>query len=118
MTPSQYEHAVARYFEAKGYETRVTALTNDAGVDVFHCSTRRFWQPEFDGSPLNLAGWTKKLTGKPVITVGSVGLDNDFISGLFSRESAGVEGLDRRPGDRWFARAPRRRSERSVAPPR
>jgi 2,4-dienoyl-CoA reductase-like NADH-dependent reductase (Old Yellow Enzyme family) len=66
-----------------------------AGVDIFHCSTRRFWQPEFDGSPLNLAGWTKQLTGRPVITVGSVGLDNDFINGLFSRESAGVEGLDR-----------------------
>jgi 2,4-dienoyl-CoA reductase-like NADH-dependent reductase (Old Yellow Enzyme family) len=66
-----------------------------AGVDMFHCSTRRFWHPEFDGSPLNLAGWTKTITGKPVITVGSVGLDNDFISGLFSRESAGVDGLDR-----------------------
>ena len=58
----------------------------EAGVDGFHCSTRRFWQPEFDGSPLNLAGWTKKLSGKPVITVGSVGLDNDFIAGLMQRE--------------------------------
>ncbi len=52
----------------------------DAGVDVFHCSTRRFWEPEFEGSDLNLAGWTKKLTGKPTITVGSVGLDTDFIA--------------------------------------
>ncbi|MFC3193096.1 NADH:flavin oxidoreductase [Marinicella sediminis] len=51
----------------------------DAGVDVFHCSTRRFWEPEFDGSELNLAGWTKKLTGKPTITVGSVGLDGGFV---------------------------------------
>jgi len=51
----------------------------DAGVDIFHCSTRRFWQPEFAGSDLNLAGWTKKLTGKPVITVGSVGLNADFL---------------------------------------
>jgi len=67
----------------------------EAGVDLFHCSTRRFWQPEFDGSPLNLAGWTKKLSGRPVITVGSVGLDNDFIAGLFSRENAAPEGLDR-----------------------
>jgi 2,4-dienoyl-CoA reductase-like NADH-dependent reductase (Old Yellow Enzyme family) len=49
-------------------------------VDGFHCSTRRFWEPEFEGSPLNLAGWTRKLTGKPVITVGSVGLSTDFIS--------------------------------------
>jgi len=51
----------------------------DAGVDVFHCSTRRFWEPEFEGSDLNLAGWAKKLTGKPTITVGSVGLNADFL---------------------------------------
>jgi len=54
-------------------------LLSDAGVDIFHASTRRFWQPEFAGSELNLAGWTKKLTNKPVITVGNVGLDKDFI---------------------------------------
>jgi 2,4-dienoyl-CoA reductase-like NADH-dependent reductase (Old Yellow Enzyme family) len=67
----------------------------DAGVDMFHCSTRRFWMPEFPASPLNLAGWTRKLTGKPVITVGSVGLDTDFIASLFDRQSAGNAGLDR-----------------------
>ncbi len=50
----------------------------DAGVDIFHCSTRRYYQPEFESSALNLAGWTKKLTGKPTITVGSVGLDSAF----------------------------------------
>ncbi len=50
-----------------------------AGVDIFHCSTRRFWQPEFDGSSLNLAGWVKKLTGKATITVGSVGLSDEFL---------------------------------------
>jgi 2,4-dienoyl-CoA reductase-like NADH-dependent reductase (Old Yellow Enzyme family) len=69
---------------------------SEAGVDIFHCSQRRFWEPEFDGSDLNLAGWTKKLTGKPAITVGSVGLDDDFINGFMgkSAESAGKEGLD------------------------
>ena len=51
----------------------------DAGVDIFHCSTRRFWEPEFEGSSLNLAGWVKKLTGKATITVGSVGLNGQFI---------------------------------------
>lgn len=54
------------------------APLSDAGVDIFHCSTRRFWEPEFEGSDLNLAGWTKKITGKPTITVGSVGLDAAF----------------------------------------
>ncbi len=51
----------------------------DAGVDIFHCSTRRFWTPEFAGSDLNLAGWTRKLMGKPTITVGSVGLNEEFL---------------------------------------
>jgi len=50
-----------------------------AGIDAFHCSTRRFWDPEFEGSDLNLAGWTKKITGKPTTTVGSVTLDEEFI---------------------------------------
>jgi len=58
--------------------TFLTLLSN-AGVDIFHASTRRFWVSEFEGSDLNLAGWTKKLTNKPVITVGNVGLDSDFI---------------------------------------
>ncbi len=53
----------------------------DAGVDIFHASTRRFWEAEFPGSPLNLAGWAKKLTGKIAITVGSVCLDSDFLNG-------------------------------------
>ena len=51
----------------------------DAGVSMFHCSQRRFWEPEFEGSDLNLAGWVKKLTGVPTITVGSVSLDTEFI---------------------------------------
>ncbi|WNM36029.1 NADH:flavin oxidoreductase [Streptomyces sp. Li-HN-5-11] len=64
-----------------------------AGVDVFHASTRRYWLPEFEGADLNLAGWTKKLTGKQVITVGSVGLDGDFIK-AFQGEGAAVGSLD------------------------
>ncbi|MFD8911173.1 NADH:flavin oxidoreductase [Streptomyces sp. NPDC059575] len=64
-----------------------------AGVDVFHASTRRYWEPEFEGSDLNLAGWTKKITGKPVITVGSVGLDGDFVK-AFQGEGAPVKGIE------------------------
>jgi len=59
----------------------------DAGVDIFHCSQRRFWDAEFEGSDLNFAGWTRKLTGKTTITVGSVGLSNDVMSS-FSGEPA------------------------------
>ena len=47
----------------------------DAGVTIFHASARRYWEAAFrDVSDLTLAGWTKKITGKPVIAVGSVGL--------------------------------------------
>lgn len=65
-----------------------------AGVDAFHASTRRYWEPEFDGSDLNLAGWTKKITGLPTLTVGSVGLSGgDFIR-AFQGEGAEVGALD------------------------
>jgi len=60
--------------------SRLLAPLVAAGVDAFHCSTRRFWLPEFEGSTLNLAGWTKKVTGVPVIAVGSVGLETQFRS--------------------------------------
>ncbi|MGS2811336.1 NADH:flavin oxidoreductase [Nocardia sp. MW-W600-9] len=64
-----------------------------AGVDAFHASTRRYWLPEFDDSDLNLAGWTKKLTGRPTITVGSVGLDGDFLR-AFTGEGAELGSID------------------------
>ena len=46
----------------------------DAGVDMFDGSQRYFDTPIFDGSPLNLAGWAKRLTGKASMTVGGIGL--------------------------------------------
>ena len=67
---------------------------SDAGVDLFHCSTRRFWEPEFAGSNLNLAGWTKKLIGKPTVTVGSVTLGDDFIRSFGTDETAAIMGID------------------------
>ncbi len=69
----------------------------DAGADVLHCSQRRFWEPEFpelDGeNGLNFAGWAKKLTGVPTITVGSIGLSSDFIEG-FAGGTAGPAGVE------------------------
>lgn len=46
----------------------------EAGVDLFDGSQRFFDTPIFEGSQLNLAGWAKKLTGKPSMTVGGIGL--------------------------------------------
>ena len=69
----------------------------DAGVDILHCSQRRYQEPEFPdaekGSDLNLAGWAKKLTGLPTITVGSVGLSSDFF-GAFAGQGSAAASLD------------------------
>jgi 2,4-dienoyl-CoA reductase-like NADH-dependent reductase (Old Yellow Enzyme family) len=68
----------------------------DAGVDILHCSQRRFWEPEFpevDGNAgLNLAGWARKLTGAATISVGSVGLSGEFIA-AFGGERSSAAGL-------------------------
>lgn len=71
-------HYDARLADSPAELEELLLPLSEAGVDVFHCSTRRFWEPAFKGSPLTLAGWTRKLTGKPVIAVGSVGLDRMF----------------------------------------
>ncbi|AJE47654.1 NADH:flavin oxidoreductase [Celeribacter indicus] len=69
----------------------------EAGVDILHCSQRRFWEPEFpqiDGEHgLNFAGWAKKLTGAPTISVGSVGLSGEFLA-AFGGESSQATPLD------------------------
>lgn len=85
---------VFRYSQWKGtdYEAKLAKNSNeleqlltplvDAGVDIFHCSTRRIWEPEFkdEDRSLNLAGWTKRITKKPTIAVGSVGINRAYRS--------------------------------------
>lgn len=70
----------------------------EAGVDVLHCSQRRFWDaefPEIDGEAgLNFAGWAKKLTGAATISVGSVGLTSDFF-GAFGGQGSQSDGLEK-----------------------
>jgi 2,4-dienoyl-CoA reductase-like NADH-dependent reductase (Old Yellow Enzyme family) len=68
----------------------------DAGVDIFDASTRRFEDPAFADSLLTLAGWTKKLSGKPCMAVGGVGLQKD-LPGTFEN---GSESTDNLPGVR------------------
>lgn len=65
----------------------------DAGTDIFDCSQRRFWEPEFAGSGLNFAGWAKKVTGKPTITVGSVGLSGEFMAS-YQGEGSRAQSID------------------------
>lgn len=46
----------------------------EAGVDMFHVSTRRFDAPAFEGGSKTLAHWVRDIAQKPVIAVGGVGL--------------------------------------------
>jgi 2,4-dienoyl-CoA reductase-like NADH-dependent reductase (Old Yellow Enzyme family) len=96
-----YNHKMAR--TPAELEAFLTPLSR-AGVDWFHCSTRDFNAPEFPGSDLNLAGWTKRLIGKPTITVGSVGLAIDFLHSYGGQESEqrGLDTLIRRLQNKEF----------------
>ncbi|PLK26724.1 NADH:flavin oxidoreductase [Novosphingobium sp. TH158] len=94
----QQDYSVRLTHTPKEMEAWLLPLV-EAGVDVLHCSQRRFWTPEFpeiDGDDgLNFAGWAKKLTGARTISVGSVGLDGDFLAvfkGQFS-QTAGIDDL-------------------------
>lgn len=88
--PAAYDFKLAK--NEQEMEQWLTPLVH-AGIDIFHCSQRRFWEPEFEGSDLNFAGWAKKITGKATITVGSVGLDGDFF-GAFAGQSSAPSSLD------------------------
>jgi 2,4-dienoyl-CoA reductase-like NADH-dependent reductase (Old Yellow Enzyme family) len=99
-------------FEAKVAHTPeelglMLSALRQAGVDVFHASTRRFYLPEWPGSDLGLAGWAKSLTGAPVIAIGCVGINTDVVAGAPSEVShATLEGqlgeLARRFDNREF----------------
>lgn len=65
-----------------------------AGVDIIDCSQRRYWEPGFEGSDLNLAAWSRKITGKPTMTVGSVGLNQELFATL-GGETGSPASLDR-----------------------
>jgi 2,4-dienoyl-CoA reductase-like NADH-dependent reductase (Old Yellow Enzyme family) len=66
---------------------------------VLHCSTRRFWEPEWTGDGKNLAGWVKALSGLPTITVGSVGLDTDVMTTFIEARDPGAR-IDEAVADR------------------
>lgn len=64
----------------------------DAGVDIFDVSTRHFDAPAFAGSDMGLSGWVRRLTGRPVMTVGGIGFDKDLQSS-FMEPTAPVDNL-------------------------
>ena len=66
---------------------------SDAGVDVFDASVRYFDRAEFAGSPLNLAAWAKKLTGKLSMVVGGIGVNMGMYDSLASGEAKASDNL-------------------------
>lgn len=73
-------------------ETIVGALAK-AGVDIFDVSTRHFDTPAFEGSETGLAGWIRKLSGKPTMTVGGIGFDKE-LAASFTEKTEPVDNLD------------------------
>ncbi|WP_447945864.1 oxidoreductase [Microbacterium lacticum] len=78
----------AQVAKTPGELERVLRPIADAGVDLFHASTRRWWEPLFPGSPLTAAGWTKKITSMPTIAVGSVGTTGAVFHSVFQGRGA------------------------------
>jgi len=67
----------------------------DAGVDVFDGSVRYFDRAEFEGSPLNLSGWARKLTGKLAMAIGGIGLDRGYYDSRRDGRAGGADNIRR-----------------------
>lgn len=46
-----------------------------AGVDLFDCSTHRYYNPIYQNSSLSYPGWVKKISGLNTMVTGCIGLD-------------------------------------------
>lgn len=84
-------YAVHGFATPHALQVFVDALA-EAGVTIWHPSTRQFWTPAFDGSPLTLAGWTRHLSGMPTMIVGSVGVRSPYGAAV-DVEGIGVDDL-------------------------
>ena len=69
----------------------VEALAS-AGVDIFDVSTRVFSLPAFSGYDMGLAGWVRKLSGKPTMTVGGIGFDKE-LAASFAQPTHAIDNL-------------------------
>lgn len=81
----------ARIVESPIELEQMLHVFKDAGADLFHASTRRFYKPEWPGSNRTLAGWVKSLTDLPVITVGSVGVTLDVMDTIYTDQHVGSD---------------------------
>lgn len=78
----------ARVFATPDELARFGALARAAGIDMLNVSSRRFAKPEWpeQDPALGIAGWTRRLSGLPVMTTGSIGLSKDMFADLFENQ--------------------------------
>jgi 2,4-dienoyl-CoA reductase-like NADH-dependent reductase (Old Yellow Enzyme family) len=84
-----YDAKLAEAPETLGEICRALA---SAGVDIFDVSTRYFAQPAFAGSDMGLAGWIRRLSGCPTMTVGGIGFDKE-LAASFTQPTAAIDNL-------------------------
>jgi 2,4-dienoyl-CoA reductase-like NADH-dependent reductase (Old Yellow Enzyme family) len=70
----------------------IVSTLAESGVDIFDVSTRFFSVPAFAGSDMGLAGWIRKLSGKPTMTVGGIGFDKD-LAASFAEPTSAIDNL-------------------------
>lgn len=69
----------------------------EAGVDLFDCSQRVVDRPAFASGGPSLAGWVRKLTGKPTIAIGSLGVARPFREDEAADPALAIPGIDLTP---------------------
>lgn len=81
-------HYHARLVHTPEELAEIVLPLSEAGVDIFDCSTQYYDTAEFPGSPRTLAGWVRHISGKPVISVGAVGVERKQHSRLWEMLNA------------------------------
>ena len=73
LTQWKIGHDDARLARTPDELAEIILPLSEAGVDIFDCSPPPHSGAEFPGSPLNIAGWIRKISGKPIIYSASGG---------------------------------------------
>jgi 2,4-dienoyl-CoA reductase-like NADH-dependent reductase (Old Yellow Enzyme family) len=85
----------ARLAETPDELEAILGPLSDAGVDLFDASVRYFNTPAFkEISDMTLAGWAKKLTGKPSGAVGGIGFSKGMYDTMGGDSTKGSNNLD------------------------
>jgi 2,4-dienoyl-CoA reductase-like NADH-dependent reductase (Old Yellow Enzyme family) len=82
----------ARLAENPDELAQIVGPLAEAGVDIFDASTRVFSVAAFPRSDMGLAGWIRRLSGKPTMTVGGIGFDKE-LAASFAQPTNAIDNL-------------------------